>query len=86
MRRAIGHLECGQRTFHTLISVEEHTLYDKKIVEQRERYGETLRTQLERKLAEQVQFEEEKRQKLEFAKKKREDEIAKQRAAEEEKH
>ncbi|KAG1160549.1 hypothetical protein G6F37_003883 [Rhizopus arrhizus] len=85
MRRAIGHLECGQRTFHTLISVEEHTLYDKKIVEQRERYGETLRTQLERKLAEQVQFEEEKRQKLEFAKKKREDEIAKQRAAEEEK-
>ncbi|ORE11726.1 TPR-like protein [Rhizopus microsporus var. microsporus] len=85
MRRALEYLDFGQRTFRQLISVDEHTLYDKKIVEQRERYGETLRTQLERKLAEQVQFEEQKREKLELAKKRREEDIAKQRAIEDEK-
>lgn len=85
MHHALEYLEFGQRTFRQLISVDEHTLYDKKIVEQRERYGETLRTQLERKLVEQVQFEEQKREKLELAKKRREEDIAKQRAIEDEK-
>ncbi|KAI9248923.1 hypothetical protein BY458DRAFT_550823 [Sporodiniella umbellata] len=85
MRSALGYLECSQRMFHALIHVEERTLYDKKIVEQRERYGETLRTQLERKLAEQNQFEEEKHRKMEIAKLKREEEAAKQREAEDKK-
>lgn len=76
MHCAIRHLECGQRTFRAMVHVDEHTLYDKKIVKQRERYGETLHTQLERKLTEQIRFEEEKRQKFEFAKKKREEEAA----------
>ncbi|CAO3693034.1 unnamed protein product [Rhizopus stolonifer] len=84
MRSALGYLECSQRMFHALIHVEERTLYDKKIVEQRERYGETLRTQLERKLTEQIQFETEKQHKMELAKIKREQEAIKQREAEQE--
>lgn len=85
IRRALRCLECGQRTFRMLINVTEHTLYDKKITEQRERYGETLRVQLDRKLAEQVQFEEDKETKLNMARKKREDERNKVKQAEEEK-
>ncbi|KAI9251267.1 hypothetical protein EDC94DRAFT_621906 [Helicostylum pulchrum] len=85
MRRALSCLECGQRTFRMLINVEEHTLYDHKITEQRERYGETLRVQLDRKMTEQIQFEEEKERKLNMAKKKREEERAKIVRMEEEK-
>ncbi|OBZ82827.1 RNA polymerase-associated protein CTR9 [Choanephora cucurbitarum] len=85
IRRALQLLECGQRTFRMLINVEEHTLYDKKITEQRERYGETLRIQLDRKLAEQVSFEKEKEDKLNLARKKREEERHRLLQAEEEK-
>lgn len=85
IRRALSCLNCGQRTFRMLISVTEHTLYDKKITEQRERYGETLRVQLDRKLVEQVQYEEEKEAKLNLARKKREEEHAKIKRLEEEK-
>lgn len=85
MRRALSCLECGQRTFRMLINVEEHTLYDRKITEHRERYGETLRVQLERKLQEQIQFEEEKERKLNIARKKRDEERAKMAQIEEEK-
>jgi RNA polymerase-associated protein CTR9 len=77
IRRALSCLNCGQRTFRMLINVEEHTLYDKKITEQRERYGETLRVQLDRKLVEQVQYEQEKEARLSLAKKKRDEERAK---------
>jgi RNA polymerase-associated protein CTR9 len=85
IRRALRCLECGQRAFRMLINVTEHTLYDKKITEQRERYGETLRVQLDRKLVEQVQFEEDKETKLNMARKKREDERNKAKQVEEEK-
>ncbi|KAI7883368.1 uncharacterized protein EV154DRAFT_522614 [Mucor mucedo] len=86
MRRALSCLECGQRTFRMLINVNEHTLYDRsKITEQRERYGETLRVQLDRKMTEQIQFEEEKERKLNIARKKRENERAKILYEEEEK-
>lgn len=77
MLRALSCLECGQRTFRMLINVDEHTLYDRKITEQRERYGETLRVQLDRKMTEQIQFEDEKEKKLNIARKKRESERAK---------
>lgn len=85
IRRALRCLECGQRTFRMLINVTEHTLYDKKITEQRERYGETLRVQLDRKLVEQVQFEQDRENKLNMARKKREEERNKLKQAEEEK-
>ncbi|KAI8983855.1 hypothetical protein BDB01DRAFT_118794 [Pilobolus umbonatus] len=85
MRRAINCIECSQKFFRTLISVDEHTLYDRKIAEQREKYGETLRTQLERKLTEQLQFEEERKLKLSAAQKKREAEQEKMKALEREK-
>lgn len=85
MRRAMHCLECGQRTFRMLINVNEHTLYDRKITEQRERYGETLRVQLERKMLEQVRFEEEKERKLALAMQKRDTERAKMAEAEQEK-
>lgn len=85
IKRALNYLECGQRAFHMLIHVEEATLYDKKITEQRERYGETLRGQLDRKLTDQIQYEEEKEHKLQMARKQREEEKARLREAEEEK-
>lgn len=85
MRRAMNCLECGQRTFRMLINVNEHTLYDRKITEQRERYGETLRVQLERKMLEQVRFEDEKERKLAVAMQKRDSERAKVVEAEQEK-
>lgn len=85
MRRAISCLECSQRTFRMLISVSDHTLYDKKIAEQRERYGETLRTQLSRMMTEQIKYEEVKERDLNIARRNREAERAKLREAEEEK-
>ncbi|KAI8097879.1 uncharacterized protein B0P05DRAFT_593288 [Gilbertella persicaria] len=85
IRRALHYLECGQRIFRMLINVEEHTLYDKKITEQRERYGETLRIQLDRKLTEQISFEQEREEKLNLARKKREEEQNKVKQAQEEK-
>lgn len=84
IKRALNYLECGQRSFHMLINVTEPTLYDKKITEQRQRYGETLRGQLDRKLVDQVQYEEERESKLQQARKKREEEQAKLRYAQEE--
>jgi RNA polymerase-associated protein CTR9 len=85
MKRAIKCLECGQQTFRMLINVpvDEFVWYDRKIAEQRERYGETLRTQLERKIVDQVSYEQEKEQKLQVARKKRNDERAKELAAKE---
>ncbi|CEP12047.1 hypothetical protein [Parasitella parasitica] len=85
IRRALRCLECAQRAFRVLINVAEHTLYDKKITEQRERYGETLRVQLDRKLVEQAQYEEDKEIKLNIARKKREEERKKLKQAQEEK-
>jgi RNA polymerase-associated protein CTR9 len=85
IKRALKYLECGQRSFHMLINVNEHTLYDKKITEQRERYGETLRGQLDRKLADQSHYEEERETKLQLARKKREEEQAKIKREQEEK-
>ncbi|KAI7905639.1 uncharacterized protein BX663DRAFT_500417 [Cokeromyces recurvatus] len=85
IRKALSCLECGQRTFHMLVNVKEHTLYDKKITEQRERYGETLRVQLDRKLTEQINFEQSKEEKLNKARKKREAERERLKKAEEEK-
>jgi RNA polymerase-associated protein CTR9 len=84
IRRALSCLECGQRTFRMLINVNEHTLYEKKIVEQRERYGETLRTQLNRMMTDQIKYEEEKERRLNLARQNRETERAKLRQAEEE--
>ncbi|CAM0138900.1 protein required for normal CLN1 and CLN2 G1 cyclin expression [Umbelopsis sp. WA50703] len=76
MRQAITGLEASKSGFQTLLDVspDEHVHYDRKIVEQRQRHGESLRTQIERKLADQVQFEEERKQRTEEARKKREGE------------
>lgn len=61
LREAIVLLESSQRTFRYLINVPANVfvLYDRKVTEQRERYGETLKTQLERKLRDQMEYEEE---------------------------
>ncbi|KAI9475952.1 MAG: hypothetical protein EXX96DRAFT_283036 [Benjaminiella poitrasii] len=85
IRKALNCLECGQRTFHMLVNVDEHTLYDKKITEQRERYGETLRVQLDRKLAEQITYEQDREDKLSKARQKREAERERMKQAAEEK-
>lgn len=76
MRQAITGLEASKSGFQTLLDVspDEHVHYDRKIVEQRQRHGESLRTQIERKLADQVQFEEERKQRTEESRKKREEE------------
>ncbi|KAI8369446.1 uncharacterized protein BYT42DRAFT_110841 [Radiomyces spectabilis] len=78
LRRAIKSLDTSQRIFKMLIDVpeSEFVLYERGITKQRARYGETLRTQLERKMTEQLQFEEDKQHKYEEVRKKREEEAA----------
>ncbi|KAL0093325.1 hypothetical protein F4703DRAFT_1266544 [Phycomyces blakesleeanus] len=87
MRRAMNGLDSSQSIFRMLIQVpaEEFVLYDRKITGQRERYGETLRTQLERKLLEQIQYEEDKQRKMDEVRTKRDQEHAKKMAEEEQK-
>jgi RNA polymerase-associated protein CTR9 len=66
MRKAMDGLDNSQQLFRTLINVpeEEHVYYDRKMAEQRERFGETLRTQMDRKMLEQLQYEEQRESKL----------------------
>ncbi|KAI9493671.1 hypothetical protein BDB00DRAFT_822072 [Zychaea mexicana] len=61
MRRAMRILDSSRGIFKSLVNApqQEHILYDRKIAEQREKYGETVRNQLERKLREQIDHEEE---------------------------
>ncbi|KAI9249224.1 hypothetical protein BDA99DRAFT_524328 [Phascolomyces articulosus] len=61
MRRAMRTLDSSRSIFQSLVKVspQESVLYDRKIAEQREKYGETVRNQLERKLREQIDYEEE---------------------------
>jgi len=86
MRQAISGLESSKAGFQTLLDVspEEHVHYDRKIVEQRQRHGESLRTQIERKLADQMEFEDEKKQRMEEARKKREEEHQRRKLEEQE--
>ncbi|KAI7866509.1 hypothetical protein BDF14DRAFT_1811906 [Spinellus fusiger] len=84
MRRAMNGLDSSQNIFRMLIHVpaEEFVLYDRKITEQRERYGETLRMQLERKMLEQIQYEEDKQRKIDEVRVKREEDLVKKKAEE----
>ena len=61
MRRAMQILDSSGSIFRSLVKVphQESVLYDRKIAEQRQKYGETVRNQLERKLREQLDYEEE---------------------------
>ena len=87
MRQAITGLESSKANFQTLldISPDVHVHYDRKIVEQRQRHGESLRTQIERKLTDQMEFEEEKKQRTEGARKKRDEEYQRKKMEEDEK-
>ncbi|CAO3682178.1 unnamed protein product [Umbelopsis ramanniana] len=87
MRQAITGLESSKANFQTLldISPDVHVHYDRKIVEQRQRHGESLRTQIERKLTDQMEFEEEKKQRTEGARKKRDEEYQRKKVEEDEK-
>ncbi|CAO3590033.1 unnamed protein product [Absidia cylindrospora] len=94
MRMAIEGLDNSQTLFRMLINVpeEEHVHYDRKMAEQRERYGETLRTQMDRKMLEQLQHEQQRESKLKDVRlrqeqreaKRRQDELDKIQAAEDE--
>jgi RNA polymerase-associated protein CTR9 len=86
MRQAISGLESSKASFQTLLDVSptENVHYDRKIVEQRQRHGESLRTQIERKLADQMEFEEEKKHRTEEARKKRDDEQQRRKLEEQE--
>ncbi|CAO3613497.1 unnamed protein product [Cunninghamella blakesleeana] len=81
MRKAIQDLDHSQELFKMLINVpeNEHVYYDRKMAEQRERYGETLRTQMDRKMLEQVQYEEQRESKLKDVRLKQEEREAKRR-------
>ncbi|KAI8140666.1 hypothetical protein BJV82DRAFT_671405 [Fennellomyces sp. T-0311] len=61
LRRAMRILDSSRSIFRSLVNVpsDELILYDRKIAEQREKYGETVRNQLDRKLREQLEFEDE---------------------------
>ncbi|CAO3644067.1 unnamed protein product [Cunninghamella echinulata] len=84
MRKAIQDLDHSQELFKMLINVpeSEHVYYDRKMAEQRERYGETLRTQMDRKMLEQVQYEEQRESKLKDVRLKQEEREAKRRQEE----
>ncbi|KAI8341198.1 hypothetical protein BC941DRAFT_510409 [Chlamydoabsidia padenii] len=81
MRKAIEGLENSQQLFRTLINVpeDEHVYYDRKMAEQRERFGETLRTQMDRKMLEQLQYEEQRETKLKEVRLRQEQREAKRR-------
>ncbi|KAI7895861.1 uncharacterized protein EV154DRAFT_476957 [Mucor mucedo] len=49
MCHALSVIECIQRTFLMLLNVNKHTMYNRKITEQRERYGGTSRLENERR-------------------------------------
>ncbi|KAG0180123.1 protein required for normal CLN1 and CLN2 G1 cyclin expression [Apophysomyces sp. BC1021] len=86
MQRALDSLDSSQRTFRMLVNVPaaEFVLYDRKITEQRERYGETLRTQLNRKMIEQKEFAEEEQKKTKKIEKQLREKIEKKAAEEKE--
>ena len=78
MIRARNGLVSSQATFRMLVDVpqEEIVLYDRKITEQRIRYGETLGLQLARAIEEQSRYEMEVKQRNEEIQRKREEKEA----------
>ncbi|KAI8062417.1 hypothetical protein BC940DRAFT_349615 [Gongronella butleri] len=82
MRGAIQGLDHSQELFDALIKVPEgeHVYYDRKMAEQRRRYGDTLRTQMDRKMQEQLQYEEQRESKMRSVKLRQEEREAQKRA------
>ena len=61
LRRAMRILDSSRSIFRSLVNApsDEFIMYDRKIAEQREKHGEYVRNQLDRKLREQIDFEDE---------------------------
>ncbi|KAL1916967.1 uncharacterized protein VTP21DRAFT_5164 [Calcarisporiella thermophila] len=93
LKGALERIESAQRLFRALSEVpaEEHVYYDRKTVTYREKFSDSLRTQVQRRIQEQEEYEkkkqrdlEEKTRKLEEERKRKEEEEAAIRQREEE--
>ncbi|ORX50505.1 TPR-like protein [Hesseltinella vesiculosa] len=87
MQDAIKGLDKSQELFDALIKVPEteHVYYDRKMAEQRRRFGDTLRTQMDRKILEQVQYEEQRESRMRDVKQRQEEREAQRRQEQEDK-
>ncbi|KAI8977189.1 hypothetical protein BDF20DRAFT_873493 [Mycotypha africana] len=84
LQQAKNCINSSQEIFQHLLQSEDQVIYDRKIVEQRQRYGVTLSSQVDRKIEEQRKIDKEKNDKLEAVRRKREEAEAKKKREQQE--